>query len=213
LKSIYLLSTLLCTDTLPTNDSATDSVPTQTDLTTVDETAEILEPQQKTKSVYVVADNDFDYGGYNEGYSGKKSKKKYRKQKKKGRKKMKHIAMGVFGLKMLYYHFLMKKMFALSLFSAILSKISILLSSLVAIKQLFQPNHQEKQESKVEVVHIPIHHSKGHEHDYKRVQNEHQQYYNYIPVADQHLEQPIASDRYGSSLGPYRREANDRVNY
>ena len=56
------------------------------------------------------------------------------------------------------YHMLLKKMAIFSLLSFILSKISFILASLVALKQFFQPpvHHRSAEGSKLEVVHIPI---------------------------------------------------------
>jgi hypothetical protein len=56
----------------------------------------------------------------------------------------------------------MKKMALFSFFSFILSKVSFILASLVALKQFFHtPTHHRSADSnKLEVVHIPIHHRK-----------------------------------------------------
>jgi hypothetical protein len=59
---------------------------------------------------------------------------------------------------MIMYKILMKKMAIFSLMSFILSKISFVLASLVALKQFFQPpaHHRSADTNKLEVVHIPI---------------------------------------------------------
>jgi hypothetical protein len=130
----------------------------------------------KSKTVLVVS-SDFDYGEK----GGRKKGHKHRDKKKK-KKHMSHMAIGIIGLKMLYYHFLMKKMATLSLISVILSKISFLVSTLVAIKQLFQPHHEKQEHSKLEVVHIPVQKYNHHDnYDYKRRQNEHR-LPKYIPL-------------------------------
>lgn len=94
----------------------------------------------------------------------KRRKDKKGRKKKKGEKKkkyMKHmtpIALCVLALKMLFQHFLIKKLAAMSALSFLLSKSSFVLSALLALKQLFNTGHQDKSDNpgKLEVVHIPI---------------------------------------------------------
>nr|XP_040228712.2 uncharacterized protein LOC120953097 isoform X2 [Anopheles coluzzii] len=103
-------------------------------------------------------------GGNKKGKKGKKSKKgkKHRKQKRKGWKKhMKKavpIGMGILALKALLLHFVLKKLVMATALSLLLSKKSLLVSSLIALKLLLQqPHSSDKSESsKLEVVHIPI---------------------------------------------------------
>lgn len=59
---------------------------------------------------------------------------------------------------MLMYHLLLKKMAIFSFLSFILSKISFVLASLVALKQFFHTptHHRSADNNKLEVVHIPI---------------------------------------------------------
>lgn len=115
----------------------------------------------------VILDNDggghSDHGGHIEyvvsGYGKKSKKEKKRKNKKKHWKKftMTGIA-GIGAFKFLLYHFFVKKMALLSFFSFILSKISFLTSTLIALKQFFshQTHHDRSESQKLEVVHIPI---------------------------------------------------------
>lgn len=98
-----------------------------------------------------------------ENVSGGKRKHGKRKQRKKskGKKKLKKfmpIFLGLGGLKLLMYHFFIKKMAFFSFLSFILSKISFVLATLVALKHFFHtPQHQERTEkNKIEVVHIPF---------------------------------------------------------
>lgn len=71
---------------------------------------------------------------------------------------MKPLLYGIGGLKLLFDHFLLKKLAFVSLFTFILSKISFILATLVALKQFFQTPapHQRAESHKVEVIHIPI---------------------------------------------------------
>lgn len=60
---------------------------------------------------------------------------------------------------MLMYHLLLKKMALFSFLSFVLSKISFVLASLVALKQFFHTpmqSHRSADSHKLEVVHIPI---------------------------------------------------------
>lgn len=65
---------------------------------------------------------------------------------------------GLGGLKLLFDHFLLKKLAFVSFFTFILSKISFILATLVALKQFFHTPipHQRAESHKVEVIHIPI---------------------------------------------------------
>jgi len=73
-------------------------------------------------------------------------------------KKIKPMMLGLGGLKLLFDHFLLKKLAFVSLFTFILSKISFILASLVALKQFFHTPvpHQRAESHNVEVIHIPI---------------------------------------------------------
>ncbi|XP_058056017.1 uncharacterized protein LOC131207422 [Anopheles bellator] len=103
-------------------------------------------------------------GGNKKGKRGKKGKKgkKHRRRKRKGWKKhMKKavpIGVGILALKALLLHFLLKKLVMATALSLLLSKKSLLVSSLIALKLLLQhPHTNDKSESsKLEVVHIPI---------------------------------------------------------
>uniref|UniRef100_A0A182LSW4 Uncharacterized protein n=1 Tax=Anopheles culicifacies TaxID=139723 RepID=A0A182LSW4_9DIPT len=100
-------------------------------------------------------------GGHKKGKKGKKDKK-HRKHKRKGWKKhMKKavpIGMGILALKAILLHFILKKLMLATALSLLLSKKSLLVSSLIALKLLLQqPHSNDKSESsKLEVVHIPI---------------------------------------------------------
>lgn len=95
-------------------------------------------------------------GGYKRG-KGKKGRGKGKK-KKKILKKIQPLLYGLGGIKLLMYHMLMKKMAIATFFSFLLSKVSFILASLVALKQFFHtPTHHRSHDSnKLEVVHIPI---------------------------------------------------------
>lgn len=115
-------------------------------------------------------------------YSQKKNKGKKRKGGKKGGKKQKGykkymksmtpIGLCILALKLLIQHFFMKKLAALALISFLLSKTSFVLSTLLALKQLFNSGGHEKSDSggKLEVVHIPIRkkHPEFHDRDIDR---------------------------------------------
>lgn len=65
---------------------------------------------------------------------------------------------GMGGLKLILDHFLLKKLAFFSFFSFILSKISFILATLVALKQFFHNSggHSRAENNKLEVIHIPI---------------------------------------------------------
>lgn len=71
---------------------------------------------------------------------------------------MRPIMLGVGALKMILDHFLLKKLAFFSFFSFILSKISFILATLVALKQFFHNSggHSRAENNKLEVIHIPI---------------------------------------------------------
>lgn len=96
----------------------------------------------------------------NKGKKRKKGKKGGKKQKgyKKYMKSMTPIGLCILALKLFFQHFFMKKLAALALGSFLLSKTSFILSTLLALKQLFNSSGHEKSDSggKLEVVHIPI---------------------------------------------------------
>lgn len=118
----------------------------------------------------------------NDSYeSGKKGRGKKKNKKNKKMKKFRPILFGLAGMKMLLYHLILKKMAFFTFLSFLLSKISFILASLVALKQFFHTptQHRSHEGNKLEVVHIPIR---------KLRQNKHQEkdsYYDesqFIPV-------------------------------
>lgn len=88
---------------------------------------------------------------------GKKSKKFYKKMLP---------AMLAFGaMKLVFFHFLIKKALFVSFGAFGLSTISFVLASLVALKQFFSAStHQKADSHKVEVVHIPIRKHRDNKH-------------------------------------------------
>lgn len=111
---------------------------------------------------------DDSYSGGKKG-RGKKGRKKGGKVKKTF-KKMKPILFGLGGMKLLLYHLALKKMAFFTFLSFLLSKISFILASLVALKQFFHTptQHRAADSNKLEVVHIPIRklrHNKHKEND------------------------------------------------
>ncbi|XP_058120382.1 uncharacterized protein LOC131284930 [Anopheles ziemanni] len=122
-------------------------------------------------------------GGNKKGKKRKKGKKgkKHRKQKRKGWKKhMKKavpIGVGLLALKALLLHFILKKLVMATAFSLLLSKKSLLVSSLIALKLLLQqPHSSDKSESsKLEVVHIPIRKDAGFHKKHQQQQKQQQQ--------------------------------------
>ncbi|KAL9694187.1 hypothetical protein quinque_013472 [Culex quinquefasciatus] len=98
------------------------------------------------------------------GKKGKKGRKKRNKRKKhrkgwkKHMKKAVPIGLGILALKALLLHFVLKKLVLATGLSLLLSKKSLLVSALIALKLMFQhPHSSDKSESsKLEVVHIPI---------------------------------------------------------
>lgn len=106
-------------------------------------------------------DGGYEMVEYSQSKGGKKrGKKGGKKQKgyKKYMKSMTPIGLCILALKLLMQHFFMKKLAALALLSFLMSKISFVLSTLLALKQLFHSGGHEKSEGggKLEVVHIPI---------------------------------------------------------
>lgn len=100
---------------------------------------------------------------------GKKGKGKRKKLKgsKKIFKKMQPILIGLGGLKLVLYHLFLKKMALATAISFVLSKVSFVLATLVALKQFFHTptHHRSGDSSKLEVVHIPIKKFNGHYND------------------------------------------------
>lgn len=139
-------------------------------------------------------DDDEDYGNK----KGRKGKK--RKKNKGGKKIYKHvrpIMYGMGGLKLILDHFLLKKLAFFSFFSFILSKISFILASLVALKQFFHSGggHSRAESNKLEVIHIPIKKFvKKHPHDVDWDESK------IIPITyssvSQNLESPSTSSPY-----------------
>uniref|UniRef100_A0A336MXJ7 CSON005814 protein n=1 Tax=Culicoides sonorensis TaxID=179676 RepID=A0A336MXJ7_CULSO len=134
-----------------------------------------------------------DHGGYEHGddvsYEMVHFKQKGKKQKmKKGKKRkgytkyvksMTPIGLCILALKMLLQHFFIKKLAVFALGSFLLSKTSFILSTLLALKQLFHSNGHEKSDSggKLEVVHIPIRKKHPDFHDRDNVET-----IKYIPI-------------------------------
>uniref|UniRef100_A0A182IT63 Uncharacterized protein n=1 Tax=Anopheles atroparvus TaxID=41427 RepID=A0A182IT63_ANOAO len=121
-----------------------------------------------------------EQGGSKKGKKGKKGKK-HRKHKRKGWKKhMKKavpIGVGLLALKALLLHFILKKLVMATAFSLLLSKKSLLVSSLIALKLLLQqPHSSDKSESsKLEVVHIPIRKDAGFHKKHQQQQQQQKQ--------------------------------------
>lgn len=91
--------------------------------------------------------------------SGKKGKKRRKNKKNKTWKRVTPMLYGAGGLKLLLYHFFIKKMALLSILAFFFSKLSFLTSTLIALKLFFnhQMHHERSAESnKLEVVHVPI---------------------------------------------------------
>lgn len=125
----------------------------------------------------------YDDGSYyvevEEDHGGKKGKRKGKKEKRKKKKKggskmykkVKPMLYILGALKLLLHHFLLKKLAFLSFFTFLLSKISFILASLVALKQFFHTpsGHQRAESHKLEVIHIPIkkYNSKHKDADYE----------------------------------------------
>ena len=115
-------------------------------------------------------DDDSGGGGGGKGKRKRKNKRQKRKNKRKGNKKwVKHImpaGIGIMALKCLLLHFIIKKLALATAFSLLLGKASFVLSSVIALKQLFAHHTGKSESSKLEVVHIPIKHNihkKNHE--------------------------------------------------
>lgn len=100
-------------------------------------------------------EDDDDHKG---GKKGRKGKKKKNKKKKKILKHIRPVMIGMAALKVLLDHFLLKKLAFFSFFTFILSKISFILATLVALKQFFHNSggHSRAENNKLEVIHIPI---------------------------------------------------------
>ncbi|XP_055587743.1 uncharacterized protein LOC129740156 [Uranotaenia lowii] len=98
------------------------------------------------------------YGGYN------KKKKKKRLGWKKHAKKLIPIGLGIMFMKMLALHFILKQLALGTALSLFLSKKSLILSALIAMRLLFSQQHAGEKSSegnKLEVVHIPIRKGSG----------------------------------------------------
>lgn len=126
---------------------------------------------------YFVEEEDSSHHG--KGKKGKKAKKKNKKFKKL--KKMAPIFIGLGGLKLLLYHMLLKKMALFSFLSFLLSKVSFILASLVALKQFFYTptQHRSSDSNKLEVVHIPIRKLRQNKH---KGRDEYSDESKYIPI-------------------------------
>lgn len=146
-------------------------------------------------------------GGKKKGKKGKrKGGKKGQKGYKKYMKKMTPIALCILALKMLLQHFFLKKIALLSTLSFLLSKTSFILSSLLALKQMFHSGHQEKSDSgsKLEVVHIPIRkkHPDFHERDAEKNPN-------YIPLNEfSRYQHEATTPDYLSSFDNFQEQQN-----
>jgi hypothetical protein len=107
---------------------------------------------------YIEVDDDDDHGHKKKKRKGKGKKNKKNKGSKKIYKHAKSAMYGVIAMKMLFDHFILKKLAFITFFTFLLSKISFILASLVALKQFFHtPNgHQRAESHKVEIIQIPI---------------------------------------------------------
>ena len=122
-----------------------------------------------------------------------KGKKKGNKKMKKAFKKMTPILFGLGGMKLLLYHLALKKMAFFTFLSFILSKISFILASLVALKQFFHTptQHRAADSNKLEVVHIPIRKLRHNKHKEKDSYYDESQF---IPVTFQPETTPFFYD-------------------
>lgn len=80
---------------------------------------------------------------------------------------MKPLLLGMGGMKLLFDHFLLKKLVFMSIFTFILSKIAFVLATLVALKQFFATPSGHSRDQKVEVIHIPIKNGKKKEKEWE----------------------------------------------
>lgn len=73
-------------------------------------------------------------------------------------KKAVPVGLGILALKAILLHFILKKLVLATTLSLLLSKKSLLVSSLIALKLMFSQQHSsdKSESSKLEVVHIPI---------------------------------------------------------
>lgn len=115
--------------------------------------------QQKSDKKHIKAESGI-VKLFNNGRSDNEESEGRRKGKKKAKKFYKKMlpAFLAFGaMKLVFFHFLIKKALFISFGAFGLSTISFVLASLVALKQFFSsPTHQKSDSNKVEVVHIPI---------------------------------------------------------
>lgn len=91
------------------------------------------------------------------------------------------IFIGLGAMKLLMYHLILKKMAFVTFISFLLSKISFVLASLVALKQFFHSpsQHRSVENNKLEVVHIPVRKLRNHKHKEKDAYYDESQF---IPV-------------------------------
>jgi hypothetical protein len=121
-------------------------------------------------------DHDFEEVEYIVSSGGKgKGKKRGRgkRKKNKGHKKLKKYGKkamyGLGAMKLIFDHFLLKKILFLAISSFILSKTSFLISALLALKHYLSMSHhssEKSSENKLQVVHIPVRSSKHRYSDY-----------------------------------------------
>ncbi|XP_062540342.1 uncharacterized protein LOC134208368 [Armigeres subalbatus] len=112
-------------------------------------------------ALYEVSSEEGGHKGHKK--KGKKHGKGHKKHKKhhKWRKHLRKaapIALVILAMKAILLHFLLKKLVLATALSLLIGKKSLLISSIIALKLLFQqPHSNDKSESsKLEVVHIPI---------------------------------------------------------
>lgn len=134
----------------------------------------------------------YEDDSYQRGKRGK-GKKKGHKKVKKAFKKMTPILFGLGGMKLLFYHLALKKMAFFTFLSFLLSKISFILASLVALKQFFHAptQHRAADSNKLEVVHIPIRKLRHNKHKEKDAYYDESQF---IPVTFQPETTPFFYD-------------------
>lgn len=124
--------------------------------------------QQKSDKTTFKADFGIVKRSVNNGRSDKLESEGRRKRKKSKKfyKKMLPAFLAFGAMKLVFFHFLIKKALFISFGAFGLSTISFVLASLVALKQFFStPTHQKGTDShKVEVVHIPIRKHRDNKH-------------------------------------------------
>lgn len=127
------------------------------------------------------------------GHGGGKKKGKGKKNKMKWKKHAWPIGIAIMIMKALLYHLILKKVALLSIASFIIGKVSLILSTLIALKLFFFSHHNNAASHKLEVVHIPIHKHHGTSKKKSYIDNfyqssppkedDHKQIPKYIPIS------------------------------